>query len=301
MNTAPIRKSMPRKPPAKRLFSGVAGSPLSTITAEPAPATPSVTTTAAPALTRAQKSALRSKRRREERKKNSAFVEKERRRKQAERGEPERERKLREVLESGEFPLSLSKLRNQSGPQLTATNEYGRKTVVTTGGYGQHKLEEIEIKQINAAGGPDAQAQPKRPPGHSPDSKLTSTALRVFGYIPPKEVKKMRALIDSHTDTKPMMVCLSCQQQIAPEHSYDAAFVHFETAHPALFEDMMARVKKARACPEDHAAFVAKHKADFKLYCGKCRRLIYDPAKVRSDTKTDGAKPASELVSTLNQ
>src|ERR1700733_11428454 len=30
------RRPLPRKPPVKRLFSGVAGSPLSTITAEPA-------------------------------------------------------------------------------------------------------------------------------------------------------------------------------------------------------------------------------------------------------------------------
>jgi hypothetical protein len=31
MNTAPIRKSMPRKPPAKRLFSGVVGPSLAQV------------------------------------------------------------------------------------------------------------------------------------------------------------------------------------------------------------------------------------------------------------------------------
>ena len=281
-----------RKPPAKRAFSGLVG-----LTPEPDTARvvvpASVTSpTTVPASTRAQKSARRSKRRREERKKDSAFVEEEARRKRTERMKPELQKLLDEAQESGEFPRSISKLRYQNGPQLTATDENGRKTTVTTGGYDETKLNDVHQANRNAAGGPDAQAQPTRPQGHAPDSKLTSTMLRLFVHNPPKEVKKMRALINSHTETKPMMVCLSCQEQIAPEHSYQAAWAHFETQHPALFKDMEARVKNARMCSEDHALFVAKHKADFKLYCGKCRRLIYNPDKVRSDRgvgKRDGA------------
>jgi len=230
---------------------------------------------------RKQKSRIRAKQWRDEQKQqNPDFKKKEAERKQAEREEADRKKELAELLASGQFPTNLYRLRDKSGPPLTAINEFGETTTLVSGEYNTEKLEQVEIAHINAQGGPDAVAKPKSPTGHGDDSLKPNTALRYYGYLPSKEMKAMRKFIDNHTTQCPMM-CSVCREQIAPELSYEVGFNHFHDKHLQLFEDMMRLVRTAKRCPEDHEGMIARHgNGTRKLYCGKCRKLLYKPPKL---------------------
>ena len=221
------------------------------------------------------------------------FTEKEKRRKQSERAEASRANELDELLKSGQHPTNLERLRKKDGPRLYAPNDAGEKTPITTGGYNCAKLEQVQTASDNAQGGRDAIAQPKGPEGHGPDLSEAPDSLEPAadspkphtpGYrykdFPPKDVRAMHKFISSHTDERPMMICLVCQEQIAPEFSFEAGFTHLHDKHSQLFEDMLTAVKKAKRCPEDHEGMTARHGTGTrKLYCAKCRKLLYRPPK----------------------
>jgi hypothetical protein len=199
-------------------------------------------------------------------------------RKQTERAEASREKELDVLLKSGQHPTNIERLRQQSGPLLYATNEAGERTTIVTGGYNSAKLDEVEIASRNAEGGPDAIAKPNTPEGHGDDSLKPYVPPPAYKYLPPKEAKAMRKFISGHAEEAPMMVCLVCQEQIAPGFSFEAGFNHLHDKHPELFKDMIELVKTAKRCPEDHEGMTARHGiGNRKLYCRKCHKLLYSP------------------------
>jgi hypothetical protein len=279
MTTASI-KIMPRKPPAKRLFSGMAGSPLAHVneesTAEPAPKSAA---------------AIRAQRWRDKQKQDPGFKKKEVERKQTERTEAEHNKQLNQLLESGQFPISLAALRFKTGPALWLKDAPQGVGKLVTGGYDTAKMGTVEAEHIKAELG---RVTPK---GHGPDdSKSLNDTEKpsAYLYIPPKEVSAMRNFIRNRTTTSPMMKCLRCDEQIAPAFSFASGFNHLHDRHPDDFEEMMRRVHSAKICSEDHAGMIERHgRGTRKLYCGKCRKLLWKPGKPkRSDRPSDIPKAA---------
>jgi len=145
-------------------------------------------------------------------------------------------------------------------------------------------MEQIEEAQVRANTGRVV------PDGAGPDTELKTERPSTYIYFPPKEVKAMHSFIHTCTTESPMMKCLMCDEQIAPEFSFAAGFNHLNDRHPERFEIMMQRVaqtlaQKQKRCTEDHAGMTTRHgSGTSRLYCGKCGKLLYKPPKqTRSD------------------
>ena len=336
MTTVPIiRTPMPRKLPVKRLFSGVAGSPLATVLGSPVPTTepapvdaalmepgkmksesssrlvgrpldepapdpfadriplpPLVVNLKSKAESRAEKAKLRAQKWREKRRQiDPDFKGKEKKRKQSERTETGRKQALNALLESGQHPTSVERLRTKNGPALSIVNKYGHKVSPVSGGYDPEQIEKMQTEQKRVEGGNSIFTPPAKPKGEAKpdedaDSVKSAPRPSKFKYLRPRDVKKMFALIEKHTTESPMMVCLVCREQIAPRFSFEQGYMHFYNTHAALYEDMVRQAQKTKQCPEDHAGMIARHGTGTrKLYCGKCGKLLYEPPKPPKQTE----------------
>jgi hypothetical protein len=295
MTTASIiRKPMPRKPPAKRLFFGVVGSPLvKVLESAPVEATPeSAPKTAA---------AIRAAKWREKQKQQDPdFSKKEAKRKQTEREESERKQQLEEVLDSGQFPVNLVALRKKDGKRLFLKDAPRGKGAIVTGGYDTAEMDAVATEHDRAKGGQSVFRAPAKavvPEGHGPDSTEPDIPSLAYKYLPPREIRVMHSFIQNHTTESPMLVCLICREQIAPEFSFEAGFNHLHDKHPDQFKQMMERVKRtaaAKRCPNDHEGMAARHgNGAKKLYCGRCRKLLYKPPKQMRSDKPSGLPKAA--------
>jgi ribosomal protein S27AE len=265
--------------------------------AKPAQTPPAIAVAPAPkspAAVRAQKFRERQKLQ------DPDFNKKEAERKETKREEAERRGLLGEALESGQFPVNLVALRKKTGQGLfleDAPQGLGR---VVTGGYDSTKIGTVLSEQRRAKGGKSVFTPPAKrtaPVGHGPDS-VKEQAPSTYSYFPPKDVRVMHRFIQNCMDEKPMLVCLICGEQVAPEFSFKAGFNHLHDKHPDRFELMMERVKRAnetvKRCTNDHAGLIERHgKGARKLYCGKCRKLLYKPPRPgRSDKPVEALKAA---------
>jgi hypothetical protein len=249
-----------------------------------------VTAPVAPVLSKA---ALRAKKWRD--KQGADFTKKEAERKQAEREEAERKQLLDEALESGQFPANLVALRKKAGEKLFLTDAPQGRGKITTGGYDATKLGKVNAAHQQAEGGNGVFKPPAKhttPAGHGPDSSKPQ-APSGYAYFPPKDVLVMRRFLQNCMDEKPMLVCLICQEQIAGTFSFEAAYKHLHDKHPDRFTLMMERVKQAQGqmtkkCTEDHEAWIEKYgKGAQKVYCGKCKKLLYRPPKPPKPGRSD--------------
>jgi hypothetical protein len=244
-------------------------------------------------------SALRAARWRDKKKQeNPEFNKKEAERKKDEREEakwaPEvaaAQNSLRIAAIKGEankIPGRSSPVLNHGtdGERLKVTNESGKKVLLEVGGYGSAELErktKPESHRVTPKGyGSKAIEETKKLPQEFEDSFAQMFAR----FHRPKEVQVMQSFVRQNTRVSPMMVCLLCEKQIYHELEFGAGFNHFHDEHPKEFERMMEQVKRAAKCPEDHTGMARRHgKGTEKLYCGRCRKLLYKPPrKQRSDT-----------------
>jgi len=229
------------------------------------------------------------------------FAEKEAARKRDERKDNKREQQLNELLESGRFPINLVALRKKDGPGLFLKDAPQGCGLIVTGGYDAEKIEIVQAEHdkaekgrrvVPSGAGPDVWEEDGTKPPGAP----------AYIYIPPKDVRKMRSFIQNCVTESPMMVCLQCRDQIAPEFSFAAGFNHLHDKHPEQFQRMMERVVAAqqprRRCKEDHEGMALRHGAGTqKLYCGKCRKLLYKPPKPRkSSVRTSGNGPTEQAA-----
>ena len=309
MTTAPtIRKPVPRKPPAKRLFSGMAGSPLAQVnepTAEPAQEqTPEIAEEPAQAtvdrlmetvdaaktdeeVKRAlhilsspkSASAIRGRRWREEqKKKNLQFAQQEAERKSAERAQVDRIQQIEDTLRSRPDPLFVMK----DAPE--------GEGLLVTGEVDAAKLEKIEAAVIRKAAG---RVKPK---GHGPEGK---DSLKEFddSFAPkfrnPREVRLLHQFIYETTKKSPMLVCQSCNDQIGtgedPGESMMAGVLHFRDKHPDLYKILVGRLK-GTACTEDHEGMVRRYGGGtLKVQCKRCKKILYKPPKAKPGPRSDKA------------
>ena len=255
--------------------------------------TPPVAVMPEPAATDQPKSAaaVRGQRYRERQKQlDPAFNKKEAERKQQEREKDKQDPKKFSKKHSG-FPLSLAVLRRMV-PLFVMTNAPPNKGILVTGGYDSTKQEAVQAAHDKAEHGGRV-----TPPGwgshqieNTPTNNLPLEFEDSFAptFVRSREVKAMLNFIREVTRTSPMMVCEMCDEQIALELDFEVGFNHLHERHPAAFQRMLERIQRTnkRRCPNDHAGMAERHASGVtKLYCGRCRKLLYKPPKQkRSDT-----------------
>lgn len=256
--------------------------------------------------------AIRAAKWREKRKQQDPdFNKKQAERKQTERKQAEREQQLQQALDSGEFPRSVSALRFKNAPRLFLTDAPQGVGLITTGGYDREKIDKVTAKHLRTLGGlyqGVSLARPNRPEGTGPDTELPPKVEQPsrYVYVPDKAVRTMRNFIRNFTDTrstdgKSTMVCLRCEEQLSPDFSFAAGFNHLYDKHPEQFEIMMEWVASAQSkhgCAEDHEGMAQRHGGGTrKLYCGKCKKLLYKPPKPgRSDRPKKQPKTFKLLI-----
>jgi hypothetical protein len=99
-----------------------------------------------------------------------------------------------------------------------------------------------------------------------------------------KAVRILHQFIYENTKSSPMLVCLSCGDQIGsgedPGSNIEAGYHHFRLRHPALFEIFATRLASKIGCPEDHDGMTKRHGGGtLRLECKRCRKLLYKPPK----------------------
>lgn len=289
-----------QKKPSVRAFTGLVGLPPDEpVSIPPAPADPPKSA-----------AALRAQRYRERQKQQDPdFSKKEAERKQTERVESEREQQLEQALKSGLFPENLVALRKKDGFFFIKDAPQGIGKLVT-GGYDTEKLAEVRAEHSRADGGKSvfrAPAKSSIPDGQGPDDLMTPEHSQAYVYIAPKEIRAMRRFIQNMYNEKPMMVCLRCEEQTAPEFSFAAGFVHLQDKHPDQFEQMMVQVRsqikhctqdhdqlrknylehRAQACNDQGCVYCSKRtKLPDRIYCA-CGKWLNRPVKQRSDKTQD--------------
>jgi hypothetical protein len=256
------------------------------------------------------KAALRAERWREKQKtKDSGFGKKEAKRKADEREEEDRRAQIAGIVADSKA--------NPDGPMLTVVDADGNRVRVISGGFGSRrvadtddKAEQIEesdgTRRVTAAGAApanyDADAEK-----HARREHETQFVLKAFQYVrTPREVKAMKQFIYSNVERyshkSELTVCSHCKSELTPFPSEVPfrAFHHFHDAHPALFQTMMAKVKKAgekQACPEDHDGMIKRYAGDgMKVQCRRCRKILWRPGerrRKRSDTLAQPQEPAN--------
>ncbi|SRR6266404_1962724 len=240
------------------------------------------------------KSALRSERLRERKRKelgDEAFREQERKRKEMERAEQDRQAQIAAVVAEPDKPL-------------TVVNAEGETVRVISGGFGSRRVADVDDKseQIENTDGrrvtPSGSGHDAEKDAWEHASKFVHKAFQRVKTS--REVKAMNAFIYSNVQRynhkSELTICSHCKAHITPFPSYvpSLAFHHFHDVHPKLFETMMMKVQKASeklVCPIDHDAvksrFAAQSARDGqKLQCGHCHRILWRPGdylRKRSD------------------
>ena len=188
-------------------------------------------------------------------------------------------------------PRTVAALRRMV-PLFVMTDSPPGRGILVTGGYDSAKQETVQAAHDRAEHGGRV-----TPPGwgshqseNTPANKLPLEFEDSFAptFVRPREVKAMLNFIREVTRTSPMMVCEMCDKQIASELDFEVGFNHLHDRHPAAFQRMLERIQRAnkRSCPNDHAGMAKRHgSGTMKLYCRRCRKLLYKPPKQkRSDT-----------------
>jgi hypothetical protein len=252
------------KKPGKRLFTGLAGSPLAHVE------------TSAPKTA----AAIRAAKWRDKEKKHPLFNQQEAKRKKAERAELKRRTLINETVNG-----------NPNPPFVMRDAPHG-KGLLVTGEYDSAKLETVDsANRMNCA-------RRVKPAGTGPEGETFRGTAELAGpkVTRTKEVRAMRTFIRSVTKVSPSMWCQLCNQQIAAELDFDAGFNHLRTHHLVEFQQMLAQINKTltvNRCTNDHAGMAARHgHGPDRLYCGKCRKLLYKPARKRSDEPATSLKSA---------
>ena len=232
-----------------------------------------------PELTTDQKSkstaAFRAKQWREKQKQQDPhFNEKEAARKQSEREEAERQKVLQETVSA-----------NPNPPFVMKDAPHG-KGLLVTGGYDTRQIEIVDAahrmdgaRRVKPEGYGSKKIE-QTPPENLPEEFEDSFAPK---FPRTRDVRAMLNFIRAQVKLSPMMTCALCGEQVAAGLDFEAGFRHLHASHPVHFEEMMARVRNAdttKLCPNDHAGMAARHgNGAEKLYCGRCRKLLYKPRK----------------------
>jgi hypothetical protein len=284
-------KNQTRRKPAQRLFSGLAGSPLSQ------------QQSADPAQPAASAAAIRAKQWREQQKQNTGFSIDEAKRKREERKQQRDSRMLAGWLR--EYPID-EKSNYFAQKNLGKVFLSGGSGIAPTGGFTGADVELIEGLQRTDIG----RVAPK---GHSGDTDVTDDKIeqentfarkisfkhahiesilignrnvRFYNLQNGDAVDHLSAFAKTYYDNG---VCKLCGQPAADEH--------FELNHRReiiryirWYEAKAYRPKK-RNCDEDHAGQIKRNgSGPTKLYCRKCNKLLYKPE--RSDASVAVAAAA---------
>lgn len=228
-------------------------------------------------------SAIRGAKWREKQKQQDpGFDKKEAERKATERAEIERVQEIEETLRANPVPLFVMKDAPQ-GQGLLVTGGYDSEQIevvsaaheaktgrrVVPKGFGSHQIEKTPAKEL---------------PTESEDSFSPK-------FKNPKEVRLLHQFIYENTKKSPMLVCLSCKDQIGtgedPGEDIMAGLLHFRHKHPDLYKILVGRLK-GTACTEDHAGMVKRHGGGvLKVQCDRCRKILYKPPRKAPELRSD--------------
>jgi hypothetical protein len=280
------RKPSPRKPPAKRLFSGVVGSTHARLDEmeTPAQAAPVAVAVMEPPAEKSSSAIRAAKWREKQKKRNPGFDKQEAERKRDERAEIDRIQQIEDTLRENPNPPFVLK------DWLTETSS----KVIVTGGYDSTKIEQVSSAHEQSRHG--RRVKPKgygsknienTTTGDLPVEFDSSFAEKWFKKTKtPREVRVLHEFIRELTKKSPMLVCLLCKQQLAPGNdpgdNIAAGYLHFMNQHPESFKILYDRLRKI-GCQEDHEGMARRYgNGTLPVHCGRCRNLLYKPPGEKS-------------------
>jgi hypothetical protein len=249
-----------QKHPAKRAFTGIAGSPLAQVAGAKS------------------KSALRGERyRAAQKQKNPQFNREERDRKRTERQKERDEKFIQEHKK--EFPLNLDQLRRID--DITAP-----KHIFLSGGTAD--LEKVIADRVREVHGGKV-----KPEGNGPDTEKgeePNWQNKIERMRMPKDKleRAVGAFVRSHLrnmsgNLTDQMTCILCREKIADYFDLLLALAHFSDDHrqqldAAVQEALQPKKRKPRICQEDHEGIVKRHGGGkHPVVCGKCKKVLYRP------------------------
>lgn len=299
-----------RKPPVKRLFTGLAGSSLAVVDE--------------PAVTVLDDKAAKKAARKAERKRKAAVRAAEWREKhdseEFRAAEATKKREYRkdikdenERVEAIEDALKKNPTNDANGPFVMNDAKKGAGLLVT-GGYGTTKVSSVQDARglhADLAGekvNGEAHGRPGKPKGEGSkrhENKDASERDREYdnqfvqraflGFENDKDVRVLRQFVyqNTFTNKSKALACSICREEVSPKgnpaEEVERSFLHFSKRHPDAFSLLMGKVE-GTACLEDHAGYVRRHGGGkMEVKCGKCREILWKPGqplevpKVRTD------------------
>ena len=181
------------------------------------------------------------------------------------------------------------------------------KGLLTTGGYGNNKIEEVEHAQENNRGRVGAK-------GHGAldgvteleveweDQFVENSFRRRFRRT--KEVRMLHEMVRQITYTREtksadasellkkipavyrVLCCLPCKKEISvfPEQNLELTYRHVWEHHRDIFENWMKKLDGG-ACPEDHDGLRERHSGGPRsLYCARCGKLLWKAPRLYTHT-----------------
>jgi hypothetical protein len=180
------------------------------------------------------------------------------------------------------------------------------KGLLETGEYTNEKLEQI----ANASGlfmtGDEVSDFGRRvtPSGHGPldsETDLTEEFEDQFAekwykrFRSPKNVRLLNQLAYEVTMKSPngnILLCIKCKEQVcsrtSPQEDTEMTLKHIAQHHPDVLKIWFQRLYKP-GCTEDHAGLATRHSGgEVPLYCGKCKKLLWKPGlRTHTPPKSD--------------
>jgi len=167
--------------------------------------------------------------------------------------------------------------------------------LLVTGGYDSEQIEVVNAAHEEAKTG--RHVVPKGFGSHqiekTPASDLPKEVEDSFAprFKNPREVRLLYQFIYENTKQSPMLVCLSCKDQIGtgedPGENNMTGLLHFRQKHPDLYKIFVGRLKRT-ACTEDHEGMVRRHGGGtLKVQCKRCKKILYKPPKKANPPRSD--------------
>jgi hypothetical protein len=206
-------------------------------------------------------------------------------------------------------------LKENPNPLLILTDAPQGKGVLVTGGYGAQKTEKVlaasGARSSNGSLGSEddterSEGRLVKPSGRGlkdhEDSQVPPQQENQFiqkaflRFKLPREVKMLHQFIydNTYTNSAKAIACLVCRAELCPKTEFsehvEHSFYHFAAAHPVALQNLMDRVAKTAACPEDHERYIRLFSGgEQPLVCRKCKKTLWKPPKGRTDAD-DGSK-----------
>jgi hypothetical protein len=219
------------------------------------------------------------------------FNRKEAERKATERTEVDRVQQIEDTLK-----VNASNHHNEPFVMKKAGQGVGE---LVTGGYDSEKVEIVTAANNQARNG--RRVVPEGFGSQKIDSEVDLPPEYEDSFGPkfknPREIRLLREFVFQVTKKSPMLVCLLCEQQIAPGddpgENIKAGFLHLRDQHKEQFQAFLARIKRT-GCMEDHEGMARRHGGGtVKVQCKRCKKILYKPSKAKPEPRSDKIEKAA--------